>query len=124
MGGPRARRSLAGSLARALWRLLILASSVVLVVALAGKLPSGTGTGSLAVRAGTGAAAGLVLIGIVRRSLRALGESPPAPPEQVDARAADVVYECPVCGTRVRLEVAVTGKPPRHCGEEMDAKLA
>jgi DNA-directed RNA polymerase subunit RPC12/RpoP len=36
----------------------------------------------------------------------------------------DVVYVCIVCGTRLRLEVAATGKAPRHCGEEMDAQVA
>lgn len=106
-----------------MWRLLVLASVGMIVVAVAGKLPSGTGTWSLVVRGGVGAAAGVLLIGVVRRSMRSLVDPPPPPPDAIDARPADVVYVCAVCGTRVRLEVAATGKAPRHCGEEMDSML-
>ena len=88
------------------------------------RLPSGTDTRSLTVRALVAFGIGLVLIVVVRRMLAALGEAPPAPPATVDARTADVVYECALCGTRLRLEVAATGKAPKHCGEEMEAKLA
>ena len=80
--------------------------------------------GSLIVRGLIGFSIGLVLIFVVRRMLGALAAPPPAPPRKVDARASEVVYTCPVCGTRVRLEVAVTAKAPRHCGEEMEATLA
>ena len=75
------------------------------------------------VRGALGLCIGLVLIVIVRRMLRALVAPPPAPPRQVDARASEVVYTCPVCGTRVRLEVAATAKAPKHCGEEMEPSL-
>jgi hypothetical protein len=97
---------------------------VVAVLATAGTfLPSGTETGSLIARGAVGLAIGLALIFVVRRMLRALVEPPPPAPPTVDARGSDVVYECPVCGTRVRLEVAATAKPPKHCGEEMEAKI-
>jgi DNA-directed RNA polymerase subunit RPC12/RpoP len=56
--------------------------------------------------------------------LGALAAPPPPPPLTVDARPSDVVYECATCGTRVRLEVASTAKPPRHCGEEMEARIS
>jgi hypothetical protein len=67
---------------------------------------------------------GGALIFVVRRMLRALTEPPPPPPQTVDARFSEVVYVCPVCGTRLRLEVAATAKAPRHCGEEMEPELA
>jgi hypothetical protein len=108
---------------RILGRLVVLAAVVTIVVALVGKLPSGTGGGSLAMRAATGAASGVLLVAVVRRSMGAFGDAGPTPPPTIDARPADVVYVCPVCGTRLRLEVAATGKAPRHCGEEMEARL-
>lgn len=74
-------------------------------------------------RAVIGLGVGLLLIIFVRRMLGALSEAPPPRPPTVDARSTDVVYECPVCGTRVRLEVAATGKPPKHCGEEMEPQV-
>ena len=88
------------------------------------RLPSGTDAGSLATRAAVAFGIGLFLIVVVRRMLATLGAPPPPAPVTVDARTADVVYECAHCGTRLRLEVAATGKAPRHCGEEMEAKLA
>ena len=87
------------------------------------RLPGDTSTGSLVVRGLLGFSAGLVLTVVVWRMLRALAAPPPAPPRKVDARLSEVVYECPVCGTRVRLEVATTAKAPKHCGEEMEASL-
>jgi hypothetical protein len=88
------------------------------------QLPSGTNSGSIAIRAIVALAIGLMVIAVVRRSLAALGAAPPAPPPKVDARPADVVYVCTLCGTRLRLEVAATGKAPKHCGEEMEVQLA
>jgi hypothetical protein len=88
-----------------------------------GRLPSDTRTGSLVIRGLVGFGIGLILVVVVRRMLRALVQAPPAPPRRVDARTADVTYECGVCGTRVRLEVASTAKAPRHCGEEMEASV-
>jgi hypothetical protein len=64
-----------------------------------------------------------VLIAVVRRMLGALADPPPPPPQTVDATETEVVYECPTCGTRLRLEVAATAKAPRHCGEEMEPSL-
>ncbi len=94
-------------------------------IALAGGvLPSGTQTSALIARAVSGLIVASILVMLVRRMARALGSSPPGPPQTVDARTADVVYECPVCGTRVRLELAATAKAPRHCGEEMEAKIS
>jgi hypothetical protein len=93
------------------------------VTALLGRLPSDTSAGTLVVRGLVGFTIGLVLIVIVRRMLRALAAPPPAPAPKVDARTADVVYVCPICGTRLRLEVAATAKAPRHCGEEMEATI-
>lgn len=75
------------------------------------------------IRGGVALLVGLVLITFVRRMLRSLSEPPPPPPPTIEAASADVVYECGICGTRVRLEVAATGKAPRHCGEEMDAAV-
>jgi len=103
---------------------LAVAGVIALFVAVALKLPSGTGAGSLAVRATVAFVVGGLLIALVRRMLGALGGAPPAPPPTVEAGAEHIVYECSVCGTRVRLEVAATGKAPKHCGEEMDVKLA
>jgi hypothetical protein len=122
-GGPeRAPRSVSRRVRSTIWRLCVLAAVILLAVGI-GRLPSGTDRTSLLLRGGMGAAIGVVLMVVVRRSMRAL-VSPPAPsPEQIDATQADVVYECPLCGTRLRLEVASTGKAPRHCGEPMEAKL-
>jgi hypothetical protein len=92
--------------------------------ALLGRLPNDTSGPSLVVRGALGLSVGLVLIVVVRRSMRALAAPPAAPPRQVDARASEVVYTCPVCGTRVRLEVATNAKAPKHCGEEMEPSLA
>jgi hypothetical protein len=97
---------------------------VALGVAVTVQLPSGTNASSLTVRALVALIIGVVLIVIVRRMLAALGAAPPPPPAKVDARPADVVYVCTLCGTRVRLEVASTGKAPKHCGEEMEPELA
>jgi hypothetical protein len=103
---------------------LFAALLVAIFVAVAVQLPSGTSAGSLAVRAIVALFVGGVLIAVVRRALGAMGAAPPPPPAQVDARRADVVYVCAHCGTRLRLEVASTGKAPRHCGEEMETELA
>jgi hypothetical protein len=109
-------------------RIVVLAVAVVagvsiLVTALS-RLPGDTGSGTLAIRASVGLGIGLVLTFFVRRMLRALTEPPPPAPPTVQASSADIVYECPVCGTRLRLEVAATGKAPRHCGEEMEPSVA
>lgn len=93
------------------------------VFAVLARLPSGTSGGALLARGLVAAAVGALIIAVVRRSLRSLAEPPPPLPPSVDAAAADVVYECGVCGTRLRLEVAVTGKAPKHCGEEMEPRL-
>ena len=124
-GGPgRAPRSVL----RRLIRLLILFAVVVgggtTLAVLAGRLPEGTEASSLIVRGLVGLSIGLVLTFVVRRMMRAFGDAPAAPPLPVDAREVDVVYVCPVCGTRVRLELAATTKAPRHCGEEMESSLA
>jgi hypothetical protein len=66
---------------------------------------------------------GVSLVLLVRRMLRGLAEPPPPTPETIEAAGSGVVYECPVCGTRLRLEVAATTKPPKHCGEEMEARI-
>src|SRR5207237_1143319 len=84
--------------------------AIALGVAVTVQLPSGTSTSSLVVRALVGLVIGVVLIVVVRRMLAALGAAPPPPPPKVDARPADVVYVCTLCGTRLRLEVAATGK--------------
>lgn len=103
--------------------LLVTAVLGVGVAILIGRLPAGTGTGALVVRASVALGIGLILILIVARMLGALTTPPPPSPPTVDATPVDVVYVCTVCGTRLRLEVAATGKAPRHCGEEMDAKV-
>lgn len=80
--------------------------------------------GSLVARALAAFVAGGALTVFVWRALRTMADPPPAPPQAIDAKPADVSYECTICGTRVRLEVAATGKPPKHCGEEMEAKVS
>jgi uncharacterized membrane protein len=100
---------------------IVFAAFVVLLATTPSLLPSGTDRGSLITRAVTGLLIGVVLVFVVRRVLRALVMPPPPPPATVDARSSDLVYVCAVCGTRVRLEVAATAKPPKHCGEEMEA---
>jgi hypothetical protein len=122
-GAQSAPRSLF-KLARGLAVLLLVVVAVWVATALLGRLPDDTSAVSLVVRGAIGLSIGLVLIFIVRRMLGALAAPPPAPPRQVDARASEVVYTCPVCGTRVRLEVAATAKAPKHCGEEMEPSLA
>jgi hypothetical protein len=105
--------------------LLVIGAAVAgAAIAGGGILPSGTHASSLIVRGLVGFGIGLILIVVVRRMLRALAEPPPPPPQTVDARSSEVVYECPVCGTRVRLELAATAKAPKHCGEEMEARLS
>jgi hypothetical protein len=103
---------------------VFLLALVAVAVAVTVQLPSGTNTSSIVVRAFVALAIGLLLLTVVRRSMAAFGAAPPAPPPKVDARPADVVYVCTLCGTRVRLEVAATGKAPKHCGEEMEVQLA
>jgi NhaP-type Na+/H+ or K+/H+ antiporter len=97
---------------------------VTALVAGAGRLPSDTHVRSLVIRALVGLTVGVVLTVFVRRMLGALGAAPPAAPQTVEAGSADIVYECAQCGTRLRLEVASTGKAPKHCGEEMEPRLA
>ena len=87
------------------------------------SLPDGTSTPSLVVRGLVGLAIGLCLTLVVRRMLGALADPPPPAPQTFDARETEVVYECPTCGTRLRLELAATAKAPRHCGEEMEPSL-
>lgn len=121
-GATSAPRSLF-RVARSLALVLSFFAVIWVLTVLLDRLPGDTSTGSLVLRGLIGFSIGLVLIAVVRRMLRALAAPPPAPPRTVDARGAEVVYECPVCGTRVRLEVLTTAKPPKHCGEEMEAKL-
>ena len=109
---------------RGLATLLVVLLAIWGATALLARLPSDTSGPSLVVRGLLGFGIGLVLVVIVRRMLRALVAPPPAPARKVDARASEVVYTCPVCGTRVRLEVAATAKAPKHCGEEMEPSLA
>jgi hypothetical protein len=104
--------------------ILLVLALVVGVIALLVAVPSRTDTTTLAVRGGLALAVGLVLVAVVRRMVIALAEPPPAAPPQVEAKVVDVVYVCPTCGTRVRLEIAATGKPPRHCGEEMEPSVS
>ena len=119
-GAPRSLLKLVRGLAMLLFLVLALwGASAVL-----GRLPDDTSAASSIVRGALGLSVGLCLIVVVRRSLRALAAPPAAPPRKVDARSSEVVYTCPVCGTRVRLEVATTAKAPKHCGEEMEPSLA
>jgi fatty acid desaturase len=109
-----------------LWVLVRLVVVVAAIWAIAfgvGKLPSDTVASDVILRVLIGLAVGAVLTFFVHRMLQTLAEAPPPPPQKVDARPAEIVYECPVCGTRVRLEVAATAKAPKHCGEEMEAKI-
>ena len=123
-GGPnRAPRSLFSRLIRTFLGFIVVVAGIWIVVVAAGALPRQTGLSNLILRGAIGLSIGLVLTLLVRRMMRAFGESPPPAPMKFDARETDVVYECPVCGTRVRLEVAATAKAPKHCGEEMEAKL-
>lgn len=96
---------------------------LVIVASAIARLPDGTNVGSLVVRGLVGLSIGLVLIFVVRRMLGALADPPPPSPRTFDARESEVVYECPTCGTRVRLELAATAKAPRHCGEEMEPSV-
>jgi len=93
------------------------------LVVFAGRLPEGTSTRSLVIRGLVGLTIGIIITVVTRKMMRALTDPPPPLPERVDARATEVVYECPVCGTRVRLEVAATAKAPKHCGEEMESSI-
>ena len=124
-GGPTSapRPSFARATRPALAIVIVVAVPAAIAVS-AALIPSGTSTGTLIARGLVALSIGLVLIVVVRRMLRALVAPPPAPPTTVDARRADVVYECSVCGTLVRLEVAATAKPPRHCGEEMEPGIS
>ena len=124
-GGPeRAPRSFVARVLFIFIGLVAVVAAIWVVVMVLGNLPSDTGRGSLAIRASVGLAIGLVFTFFARRMLRALTEPPPPSPPTVEAQSADIVYECPVCGTRVRLEVAATGKAPKHCGEEMEPSVA
>ncbi|MEX2393053.1 MAG: hypothetical protein WD826_01105 [Actinomycetota bacterium] len=124
-GGPeRAPRSVVQRLIRLVVTVFGLIIGVTLIALVADRLPEGTQTSALVTRGAIAFVVGLVLIVTVRRMLAALAGAPPAPPRKVDARPIDVVYECPVCGTRVRLEVAATAKAPKHCGEEMEASVS
>ncbi len=103
---------------------IVFVGALVGILVLFARLPSNTGAGSLVIRGVVAGLAGLILIVVVRRMTRSMAEPPPPPPQTVDARMSEVVYVCPVCGTRVRLELAATTKAPRHCGEEMEPQLA
>ncbi len=122
-GGRKAPRPPFGRLVFRLLAVLLAIAAVAGLAVVLGQLPSDTSRPNLILRAAVGLGTGLMLLAIVWRMLGALAQPPPAPPERLDARAVDVVYECGVCGTRVRLEVAATGKAPRHCGEEMEAAV-
>ena len=111
-------------IARSLLGFASVAALGIALVAATAALPSGTQTSSLVARAAVGLAIGGVLIFVVRRALGALAAPPPAPPTAVRVRESDISYECTVCGTRVRLEIAATAKPPKHCGEEMEARIS
>lgn len=108
---------------RSLVGLLVIVAVAVVIVVAAALVPRGTDAGSLVARGALGLGIGIVGFLVVRRMLRALVAPPPPALPTVDARPADVVYECPVCGTRVRLEVAATAKAPKHCGEEMEPSI-
>jgi len=101
---------------------VLIVAAVALLAAVA-RTGTATDAGSLVLRAVTALVIGAILIRFVRRALRSMVEPPPTPPDTVEATTTEVVYECGVCGTRVRLEVASTGKAPRHCGEEMEPSI-
>lgn len=119
----RAPRPLVRLVLRIFAILIVLASVALAGSAVLGRLPVGTDAGSIVVRAATGLAFGVLIALVVRRVLGALTEPPPPSPPVVDARSTEVVYECQVCGTRLRLELAATAKAPRHCGEEMASRI-
>jgi hypothetical protein len=132
---PDDRGSTAGGLAeaprssfrrarRSIGCLIVVIGLSAAVAASTASLPEGTEATTLVLRGAIGLGIGIVLIVVVRRMLGTLVAPPPAAPTTVDARRADVIYECPVCGTRVRLEVAATAKPPKHCGEEMEPRIS
>lgn len=108
---------------RRLAGLLVLVAAVGAVAWGVGRLPEGTETSSLVIRGAVGLGIGLVVVVFVWRTLRVLTGPAEEPPQGVDARSSEVVYACAVCGTRLRLETASTGKAPRHCGEEMEPQL-
>ena len=124
-GGPSgAPRSFLRRVIRIVLSVVVGVGLLTGVILLLGRLPESTRSGSLVLRGIVGALIGIVVVIVVRRMLGALTEPPPPPPQTVDARMSEVVYVCPVCGTRVRLELAATAKAPKHCGEEMEPQLA
>lgn len=91
------------------------------VVFLIPRLPRDTEITTLALRLGVGLVIGGVIVRVVARYLGAMTAPPNTQAaETVEAEETEVVYTCVVCGTRVRLERAGTGKAPRHCAEPME----
>jgi hypothetical protein len=54
--------------------------------------------------------------------LRSIATPLPEPPPAGELRRVKIAYRCSVCGTEVRMTVAVEEdpEPPRHCQGEMD----
>jgi hypothetical protein len=53
--------------------------------------------------------------------LRAVTQTPPAPPPPGEMRKINVRYRCQICGVELRMTMAPDEDPPppRHCLEEM-----
>jgi hypothetical protein len=67
-------------------------------------------------------AAAYVIFRIGLGMLHSIATPLPEPPPAGELRRVKIAYRCSVCGTEVRMTVAVEQdpEPPRHCQGEMD----
>lgn len=67
-------------------------------------------------------AAAVVIFRVGLAMLSSIATPLPEPPPAGELRKVKIMYRCAVCGTEVRMTVAVEEdpEPPRHCQGEMD----
>jgi hypothetical protein len=70
------------------------------------------------VKAVVGVIGFLLLVSFGVRYLKSLATAPPED-EPEDVSAYDLRYVCQMCGLELKVEVAASGKAPRHCMEPM-----
>lgn len=64
---------------------------------------------------------GYVILKVGLTLLKSFSTPLPEPPPSGELRKVKIMYRCDICGTEVRMTVAVNEDPdpPRHCMDEM-----
>lgn len=70
------------------------------------------------VRAGLALGFAGIVLWLGTSYFKAAGEVPPEPDAE-DVSSSSLKYVCTVCGLELKVEVATTDRPPRHCREAM-----